>query len=34
MIVGGASVHATLKREFFATYTPGDFDSVRMSNDE
>ncbi|KAL0551899.1 hypothetical protein IC582_010991 [Cucumis melo] len=33
VIDSGASVHATSKREFFASYTPGDFGSVRMGND-
>ena len=33
VIDSGASVHATLKRKFFAFYTPGDFGSVKMSND-
>ncbi|KAA0050388.1 Integrase, catalytic core [Cucumis melo var. makuwa] len=33
VIDSGASVHATLKRKFFASYTPGDFGSVKMSND-
>ena len=33
MIDSGASVCATSKREFFASYTPGDFGSVRMGND-
>ena len=33
MIYSGASVHATSKRELFASYTPDDFGSVRMGND-
>ena len=33
VIDSGASVHATSKREFFASYTPGDFGSVMMDND-
>ena len=34
MIDSGALVHATSKREFFASYTSGDFGSVRMGNDK
>lgn len=33
MIDSGALVHATSKREFFASYTPCDFSSYRMGND-
>ncbi|KAA0051598.1 Retrovirus-related Pol polyprotein from transposon TNT 1-94 [Cucumis melo var. makuwa] len=34
VIDSSASIHATSKREVFASYTLGDFGSVRMGNDE
>ena len=33
MIDSGASIHATHWKDFFTSYTSGDFGSVRMSND-
>lgn len=34
VIDSGASYHVTLRREFFSTYTQGDFGRVRMGNDD
>ncbi|CAA0837820.1 cysteine-rich RLK (RECEPTOR-like protein kinase) 8 [Striga hermonthica] len=33
VIDSGASIHVTSRRNFFRSYTPGDFGSVRMGND-
>ena len=33
MIDSGASIHATPWKDFFTSYTSGDFGSVRMGND-
>ena len=33
VIDSGASIHATSRRDFFKSYTPGDCGSVRMGND-
>ena len=33
MIDSGASIHATPRKDFFTSYTSGDFGSVRMGND-
>ncbi|CAA0805812.1 Uncharacterized mitochondrial protein AtMg00300 [Striga hermonthica] len=33
VIDSGASIHVTSRRDFFRSYTPGDFRSVRMEND-
>ena len=33
MIDSGASIHATPQKNFFTSYTFGDFGSVRMGND-
>ncbi|CAA0831359.1 Uncharacterized mitochondrial protein AtMg00300 [Striga hermonthica] len=33
VIDSGASIHVTSRRDFFRSYTPGDFGSVRMGND-
>ncbi|CAA0837196.1 Uncharacterized mitochondrial protein AtMg00300 [Striga hermonthica] len=33
VINSGASIHVTSRRDFFRSYTPGDYGSVRMEND-
>ena len=33
LVDSGATVHVTMRREFFSTYTPGDFCVLRMGND-
>ncbi|KAL6314361.1 hypothetical protein AAG906_021191 [Vitis piasezkii] len=32
-VIDGASIHATPRKDFFTSYTSGDFGSVRMGND-
>lgn len=34
VIDSGASVHATSRRDFFTSYRSGDFESVKMGNNE
>ena len=33
VIDSGASIHATSRQDFFTSYTPGDFGTIKMGND-